>query len=249
VFTVNAEIKDGVTQVDIFSMIPELLSALPLTLGITFVAIAVGFCLALITTAFRVRRVPVISQLADVYVSYARSVPVVLQLFVAFYGLPLVVIALGYNDFLTATLAAMVGLSFYHGGYLSEVMRPAYLAVDRGQHDAADSLGYTFPQKIMRIIGPQAVHIGLPGYGNAIIYLIHNVALVMYIGAADVMATAHLIMERDYNQYQFGTYLVLAVIYSILCLIAWLIIRGFEKRSPMSTPKSGSVKTVMMPSI
>ena len=79
--------------------------------------------------------------------------------------------------------------------------------------------GLYVPAEALAHRRPQAVHIGLPGYGNSIIYLIHNVALVMYIGAADVMATAHLIMERDYNQYQFQTYLVLAVIYSLLCLV------------------------------
>ena len=230
-------------------MIPELLSALPLTLAITFTAMIVGFCLALIATTFRVRRIPVISQLADLYVSYARSVPVVLQLFVAFYGLPVVTALFGVRDFLSATVAAMVGLSLYHGGYLSEVMRPAYLAVDRGQHDAADSLGYTFRQKVTRVVGPQAVHIALPGYGNSIIYLIHNVALVMYIGAADVMATAHLVMERDYNQYQFETYLVLAVIYSLLCLIAWLIVRFFELRSSRFAPAAKPAKFTVMASV
>ncbi|RWB15862.1 amino acid ABC transporter permease [Mesorhizobium sp.] len=223
---------------DVSAMIPELLSALPLTLAITFTAMLVGFCLALVATTLRVRRIPVVSHLTDLYVSYARSVPVVLQLFVAFYGLPLLVALFGSADFFSPTVAAMVGLSFYHGGYLSEVMRPAYLAVDRGQHDAADSLGYTFRQKIARVVGPQAVHFALPGYGNSIIYLIHNVALVMYIGAADVMATAHLIMERDYNQYQFETYLVLAVIYSLMCLVAWLIVRFFELRSPMQAPET-----------
>ncbi|RWA84451.1 amino acid ABC transporter permease [Mesorhizobium sp.] len=223
---------------DVSAMIPELLSALPLTLAITFTAMLVGFCLALVATTLRVRRMPVISHLTDLYVSYARSVPVVLQLFIAFYGLPLLVALFGSADFFSPTVAAMVGLSFYHGGYLSEVMRPAYLAVDRGQHDAADSLGYTFRQKIARVVGPQAVHFALPGYGNSIIYLIHNVALVMYIGAADVMATAHLIMERDYNQYQFETYLVLAVIYSLMCLVAWLIVRFFELRSPMQAPET-----------
>lgn len=227
---------------DLSSMIPELLSALPLTLAIMFVALLVGFVLALVATTFRVRRIAVISQLADLYVSYARSVPVVLQLFVAFYGLPLVTGLFGMDDFLSATTASMVGLSLYHGGYLSEVMRPAFLAVERGQHDAADSLGYTFRQKLTRVIGPQAVHIALLGYGNAIIYLIHNVALVMYIGAADVMATAHLIMERDYNQYQFGTYLVLAGIYSLLCLIAWIIVRFFELRHAKYTSKTASAK-------
>jgi L-cystine transport system permease protein len=234
--------------VDLSKMIPELLSALPLTLAITFTAIIVGFCLALIATTFRVRRVPVISQLADLYVSYARSVPVVLQLFVAFYGLPLLVSLFGVEDFLSPTVAAMMGLSLYHGGYLSEVMRPAYLAVDRGQHDAADSLGYTFRQKLTRVLSPQAVHIALPGYGNSIIYLIHNVALVMYIGAADVMATAHLVMERDYNQYQFETYLVLAVIYALLCLIAWLVVRFFELRSSKFAPKAAPAKTTIMAS-
>lgn len=224
------------------TMIPELLSALPLTLAIMFVALNAGFFLAIVATTLRVRRLPVLSQLADLYVSYARSVPVVLQLFVAFYGLPLVVSGFGLADFITANIASMVGLSLYHGGYLSEVMRPAYLAVERGQHDAADSMGYTFRQKLTRIIGPQAVHIALPGYGNSIIYLIHNVALVMYIGAADVMATAHLIMERDYNQYQFGTYLVLAVIYSLLCLAAWLIVRFFEMRHAKYTSKSAAAK-------
>jgi L-cystine transport system permease protein len=86
------------------------------------------------------------------------------------------------------------------------------------------------------------VHIALPGYGNSVIYMIHNVALVMYIGAADVMATAHLIMERDYNQYQFGTYLVLAAIYSLLCLIAWLIVRFFEVRFSKYISKTGPTK-------
>lgn len=229
---------------DVSAMIPELLSALPLTLAITFTAMIAGFCLALLATTLRVHRIPVVSHLVDLYVSYARSVPVVLQLFVAFYGLPLLVALFGSEDFFSPAIAAMVGLSFYHGGYLSEVMRPAYLAVDRGQHDAADSLGYTFRQKISRVVGPQAVHFALPGYGNSIIYLIHNVALVMYIGAADVMATAHLIMERDYNQYQFQTYLVLAVIYSLMCLIAWLVVRFFELRSPMQAPESATTNPI-----
>jgi L-cystine transport system permease protein len=235
--------------VDLSTLISELLSALPLTLAITFTAMIAGFVLALIATTFRVRRVPVVSHLADLYVSYARSVPVVLQLFVAFYGLPVLVGGFGVEDFVSPTVAAMLGLSLYHGGYLSEVMRPAYLAVEQGQHDAADSLGYTFRQKLLRVLAPQAVHIALPGYGNSIIYLIHNVALVMYIGAADVMATAHLVMERDYNQYQFETYLVLAVLYSVLCLVAWLIVRFFELRSTKFAPSATPARTTPMASV
>jgi len=219
-------------------MIPELLAALPLTLGIMVVAMVAGLFLSILATIFRIRRIIIISQLTDLYVSYARSVPVVLQLFVIFYGLPLITNNFGMDDFFTANVAAMIGLGLYHGGYLSEVIRPAYLAVEQGQHDAADSMNYSFLQKMRRVVGPQLIHFALPGYGNAIVYLIHNVALVMYIGAADVMATAHVIMERDYNQYQFGTYLVLAVMYSLLCLITWLIVRFFEKRHEKYSAKS-----------
>ena len=221
---------------DTTALITELAAAMPLTLAIMFAAMACGFLLALVTTSLRVRRIIGISHLADLYVSYARSVPVVLQLFVAFYGLPVLVGMFGVQDFLSSNLAAMVGLSLYHGGYLSEVMRPAYLAVERGQHDAADSLGYGFGHKMLRVVGPQAVRIALPGYGNSLMYLIHNVALVMYIGAADVMATAHLVMARDYNQYQFETYIVLAVLYSFMCLVAWLVIRYFEQRASRHRP-------------
>ena len=225
---------------DLSSMIPELLAALPLTLGIMVVAMVAGLFLSILATIFRIRRIIIISQLTDLYVSYARSVPVVLQLFVIFYGLPLITNNFGMDDFFTANVAAMIGLGLYHGGYLSEVIRPAYLAVEQGQHDAADSMNYSFLQKMRRVVGPQLIHFALPGYGNAIVYLIHNVALVMYIGAADVMATAHVIMERDYNQYQFGTYLVLAVMYSLLCLITWLIVRFFEKRHEKYNAKSAT---------
>ena len=229
---------------DLSTLIPELLWALPMTLGITFAAILAGFCLALTATSLRVHRVPGISHLVDIYVSYGRSVPVVLQLFVAFYGLPVFLALFGMGDIVSPTAAAILGLSLYHGAYVSEVTRPAYLAVESGQHDAADSLGYTFSQKIRRVISPQAVHIALPGYGNALIYLVHNVALVMYIGAVDVMAIAHVVMERSFNQYQFQTYLVLAVLYSLLALVAWMIVRYFERRMSKYTDKSTPVAAV-----
>jgi L-cystine transport system permease protein len=234
--------EEGASEVDLFETLKELATAFPLTLAIMFVAIIVGFCVALLAATLRIWRVPLISQLVDLFVSYGRSVPVVLQLFVSFYGLPLVFVPLGFPDFVDATTAAMVGLSLYHGAYLSEVLRPAYLAVDRGQHEAADSFGYTFSQKLRRVVAPQAAHIALPGYGNALTYLTHNVALVMFIGAADVMATAHLVMERVHNEYQIETYMVLAIIYSVMCLVAWVIVRAFEVRSPMYVPGERKLK-------
>lgn len=233
---------------NIWATIRELATAVPLTLGITLAAMAIGFCLAIIAAALRIHRIPVISHFFDFYVSYGRSVPVILQLFGAFYALPIVLVKLGFNDFIDANMAAVIGLSLYHGAYLSEVFRPAYLAIDAGQHEAALSLGYDFRTKLTHVIAPQASHIALPGYGNSLIYLIHNVAIVMYIGAADVMATSHLIMERDHNQYQFETYLLLAVFYSAMCLVAWLVVRWLERRSPMYAGGTPKLKTLTLAS-
>jgi len=75
-----------------------------------------------------------------------------------------------------------------------------------------------------------------------LVYLTHNLALVMYIGAADIMATAHLVMERVENEYQIQTYMVLAVIYSLMALAVWLIVHAFEVRSPMYVPGERKVK-------
>lgn len=96
-------------------------------------------------------------------------------------------------------------------------------------HDAADSLGYTFRRKLLRAVAPQAVHIALPGHVNAIICLIHNVALVMHIGAADD-GDGSSAMQRDYNQYQFETHRARGALFA-LCLVAWASVRFFERRA------------------
>src|SRR5699024_6405977 len=129
--------------------------------------------LSVFVTFIRIKRIPILSQLTDVYVSFNRSVPGVLLLFIVYFGLPLLLSEIGiYINDIESIVAAILSMGFYHSAYLSEVFRPAYLAVGQGQHDAARSFGYTPVQKFFRIILPQFVPIALPGYGNALVYLI-----------------------------------------------------------------------------
>ena len=93
---------------NVWATIRELATAVPLTLGITLAAMAIGFCLAIIAAALRIHRIPVISQFFDFYVSYGRSVPVVLQLFGAFYALPIVLVKLGFNDFIEVSTSFLL---------------------------------------------------------------------------------------------------------------------------------------------
>lgn len=230
---------------DIPKVLPELLinEALFVTLIIIALPAILGLFLGAFVTMLRVKKVPILSQLAGLYISFTRSVPSVLQLFIVFYAMPVAFLLLNIDiRNMGALTAAVLGLTFYHSGYVAEVFRPAYLAVEQGQHEAAESLGYTPIKKFFRIILPQVIPVALPGWGNALIYLIHNSALVMYIGAMDVMANAHVIMEASYNQYQLEMYFILALFYCLLCFIAWLIVRLFEKKTEKYHLDTGIIK-------
>jgi len=219
---------------DVSQVIPELFinKAIFVTLLIIIVPAIFGLLVAVLFSMFRVKKIIILNQIAGLYVSFTRSVPSILQLFIVFYAFPVFFLLLGLDiNNMSAEIAAIVGLTFYHSGYVAEVIRPAYLAVEKGQHEAADSLGYSRFQKFFRIILPQVIPIALPGWGNSLIYLIHNSALVMYIGAMDVMANAHIVMERDFNQYQLKTYFILALFYCLLAFLAWLMVRFFEKKT------------------
>src|SRR5699024_10311406 len=97
--------------------------------------------------------------------------------------------------------------------------------------DAADSLGYTPVKKFFRIILPQVIPIALPGWGNALIYLIHNSSLVFAIGVIDMMGRADLISDASFGVYQLRIYLIIAVFYCIIAFLSDRMVRLFEKRT------------------
>lgn len=229
-------------------VLPELFTSETILISIILIVIPaiLGLLIATLITIFRIKKIIVLSQLASLYVSFTRSVPSVLQLFIVFYALPVIFSLAGINiNNMGSLTAAILGLSFYHSGYLAEVLRPAYLSVDRGQHEAAESFGFSTLSKFFKIILPQVIPVALPGWGNALIYLVHNSALVMYIGVMDVMAQAHVIMEGQFNQYQVNMYFVLALFYCTICLVLWVFVRLFEKRTEKYHLGTGIIKEVM----
>ncbi|WP_260858116.1 amino acid ABC transporter permease [Bacillus sp. FJAT-22090] len=209
----------------------EFLKTLPINIIIIILSAALGLLFAVLLTFVRLKRIPVISQLADLYVSFARSVPGLILLFIAYFGIPKVLplIGLGAYD-ISPMHAAIISMGFYHSGYISEVFRPAYLAVEKSQHEAADSLGYTPMQKFFRIILPQMVPVALPGYGNALVYLIHDTSLIFAIGIVDIMGTAELSIARSYGTNQILIYFIIALIFSAMCFTMDGLVKKLEKR-------------------
>jgi len=212
-------------------ILPQFLSVLPITLTIIVVSAVFGFLLSVLVTAIRIKKVRFLNPLMDMYISFTRSTPILLQLFLIYYGLPVLLAMIGIhiND-LNAITASIISLIIYNGAYMSEVLRPAYLAVDRGQHEAADSLGFSPFKKLTRIIIPQVAPIALPGLGNAIIYLIHDTSLVFAIGVVDIMGLANIIISNNYGLNQIEVYLTIAIIYWVISMLSEQLIKYLEKR-------------------
>jgi len=225
-------------------ILPQFLSVLPITLLIIVVSTIFGFLLSVLVVAIRIKKVRFLTSLMGMYISFTRSTPILLQLFLIYYGLPVVLALMGIhiND-MNATTASIITLIIYNGAYMSEVVRPAYLAVERGQHEAADSLGFSPFKKLYRIIIPQVAPIALPGLGNAIIYLIHDTSLIFAIGVVDIMGLANIIISSNYGMNQIEIYLLIAIIYWIVSMLSEQMIKYLERRK-QRLPYNGSTKEV-----
>src|SRR5699024_1884561 len=224
--------------------IPEILLSLLQVSYVTVIVLIIsaicGLLLGTILTIIVVKKIPVLRQITVTFSSFTRSVPIIIQLFIVFYALPPMVESLGFSTtYITATVAAIVALTLYHGGYLVEVFRAAYKALDKGQHEAADSMGYTPIQKFRRITLHQTIPVALPGWVNALIHLIHDTSLVFALGVVDIMGRGQLIASSSYGMNQVQIFLIIAAIYVILTFLSDATIRYFEKKNKKFKLDSG----------
>lgn len=225
------------TTMEILSL---LLEVAHITLIILVASAVLGLLLGSLLTFINVKNIPVLKQLTVILSSFTRSVPIIIQLFIVYYAVPPLLGSIGFNvSHMSASIAAILALTLYHGGYLTEVLRAAYKAVGKGQHEAADSFGYTPTQKFFRIILPQVVPVALPGWGNALIHLIHDTSLVFALGVADIMGRAELIAASSYGMNQVQVFIIVAAIYIILTFLSDGMVRLFEKRNRKYKMDSG----------
>ena len=172
----------------VFSQIPTILSALPVTLELTLIATIIGYLLGLALALIKLKRVPLLRQLAAVYISVIRGTPILVQLYITYYGIPLVLkwynmtYGTNYNiNAIPAILFAVVALGLNQSAFDSEVIRAAIKSVDKGQVEAAKSMGMSSPQILRRVILPQAIPHIMPAYKGEVVGLIKATAVVGYI--------------------------------------------------------------------
>ncbi len=222
----------------IFSSIPSIMQALPLTLVIMIVSLIFGLLLGLILTAMKLQKNSILNAIANGYTAFIRGTPPLLQLFLVFYGLPQILISVGIDiNNWDKSVFAIITFALNSGAFMSEIMRAAYLSVDEGQREAALSIGMNNVQCLKRIIIPQAFAISLPNLGNVIISLLKETSYVFTIGVVDILGKAKLIGSDGYGVRQLELFIAVALIYWIISIIIEQIISLYEHMNNKSTKK------------
>ncbi len=200
---------------------PFLLQGAMYTVLFAAVSMVLGLILGFSVAVVRVTKVPVVSQIAAVYVSAFRGTPLLVQIFVLYYGLPSVGIEF------TPVTAGILALTLNVAAYLSESMRGAILGIDKGQWEAGLSVGLTWGQTLWNIITPQALRLAVPSLSNSLISLIKDTSLISVITVTELMLATKEVIAETFQP--LPLYLAAAGIY-------WLLSALFERcRKPWRT--------------
>ncbi|WP_071442170.1 amino acid ABC transporter permease [Traorella massiliensis] len=187
------------------------IQGIKVTIPLTIISFLLAMIIALITAIVQVANIKVFKQLARFYVWIIRGTPLLVQLFVIFYGLPSLGIVLD------AFPSAILVFSFNTGAYASETIRAAIEAVPKGQMEAGYCVGMNYIQIMRRIILPQALKTAFPPLSNSLIGLLKDTSLAASITIYDMFLASQRIAARTYET--FALYLEVAVIYLIFCTV------------------------------
>lgn len=204
--------------------LPQLLMAtLKVTIPLSIIAFVLALVVAVLATAMRMGRIRILQWISRFYVWLFRGTPILVQLFIIFYGLP----AIGIT--LSAWTSAIIAFTLNTGAYAAETLRASVQSIPRGQLEAAKTLNLTGRQTLRHVVAPQAMRIALPPLGNDLIDLVKGTSLVMVITLADVFQVGRQIAATNFQP--LALYIEVAVIYLVIFTILSLIQSRVEKAS------------------
>ena len=220
----------------VFKQIPNLIRYLPTTLYLTLIALVIGLSVGLLIAIIRINHVPVLEQLSIAFVSVMRGTPIIVQLYITYFGIP---IALKYLNYYHGTnydingipgiVFAMVALGFNQAAFDSETIRAAILSVDKGQIEAAKSMGMTNLQVLSRVTLPQAVKVALLPLGNSLIALIKGTSLAFTCSVVEITAAAKIAAGKSYRYFE--AYCSIAIIYWLITFVLERVMLVIEKKT------------------
>ncbi|MDQ0417458.1 cystine transport system permease protein [Croceifilum oryzae] len=191
------------------------------TMWISVVTMILGLLLALVVAIARMSPYRLLRYPARVYISIIRGTPLLVQLFILYFGLPVIGITL------EPITVAIIGLTASVGGYASETIRGAILSIPRGQWEAATSLNMSYRQTMRRVILPQAARVALPSLMNSFLSLVKDTSLLTVITVPEMLYYAKIVGGRSYDY--MTVYLIVALYYWVICTILNALQERLEK--------------------
>ena len=203
------------------------------TLKLYAVTIVFAIPLGIVCALLKISRYRGVRWGVSLYTWVFRGTPLLLQLIFFYYGL--VVFGISLSPFTAAALTFIIN----YGAYLTEIYRAGIESVDKGQYEAAVSVGMTPLQALYRIMLPQGAIIALPNFGNSLITLLKEGALAYTIGLVDLLGSGNLIIARNYGSYALEIYIALSVIYWGMAVLFEKVFAVLEQRlSRFKRPKT-----------
>jgi polar amino acid transport system permease protein len=202
--------------------VAKLAEGLPLTLEITFTCIAIGIVLGVLLALARVYGNRVLRAACGAYIHFFRGTPLLVQLFIVYFGLP------NWGIKLSAFVSGILALGLNTAAYQAEYFRGAIQAVRGGQMMAARSLGMSLPQSIRYVILPQAFRLVLPSWSNEFILMLKYSSIVFTVTLLDLMGQGKRLASRNFKYFE--VFVVVALFYLALVFIVSQTLRMIERR-------------------
>lgn len=220
----EAEARNGLINFSVLQgYVPYILKGIGVTLLFTLVSALLGLILGSILSLFKISGIKPLKWFATAYTSIFRGTPLLVQLTLIYYATPQLT---GYD--IPALLAAGLAFGLNSAAYLSETIRAGIMAVDKGQQEAAMSLGIPYHKMMIAIIFPQALRNILPALVNEVVALVKESSLVSVIGVADLMRRADVVRADTFRSFE--VLLLVAAIYYVLVLVLTSLARMLERR-------------------
>jgi polar amino acid transport system permease protein len=214
--------------------IPTFIDGMIVTVVLSLMTVFLGSIIGLVATFLQQSQKKSLKAVANIYTQVIRGTPLLVQLYIWLYGLPLIGISLptlpflgdvyGSREFLTAVVA----LSINSGAYICELLRGGLESIDKGQREAGRSLGLSRKETMKSVIIPQAIRVVLPGLGNEFIAMIKESSIVSVVGIFDVMYTSNIVKAATYSIFE--PLIIVAIIYFFLTYSLTGIMKQLEKR-------------------
>ncbi|OZU89805.1 cystine transporter permease [Virgibacillus indicus] len=197
------------------------LDGLWITFKLSVASLLIAFIIGLFFAILKISNIKILEWIADAYIWIVRGTPLIVQIFILFYGL---------TDILLIPMfwAGVAGLAFHSGAYIAEIIRGAIQSIDKGQREAGRSLGMGTGLTMRRIILPQAFRRAVPSLGNQFIIGIKDSSLVSFIGMQDLFGVASTMGANSFDYLPY--YVTVAIYYLFIVLILTVAVNKIEKK-------------------